>query len=792
MISMDELRGIVNRECDVPFMQDVSMDELKEAIDSGKHHPHLDRHAPYINEKLHWVVWSECGYLDTGVVARGIGIKSFEKTQTDGLVDTYKITFDDERTEVIKIVNGRDGAPGKDGEGRPGRDGRDGADGKDGRDGKDYVLTDTDRAAIAQQAAEGLQPTISGISEHLTEHDTEIAEMQTEVAKKIELGDIPVASLDTLGMIKVNPNGAEGITLVSNGRAVIQKATDDNIRQRYGDYRAIVPKNLDYAVKSAMCDGKGAEWTESEKTEAKKRIGVDKLERDVKTLFKIGEGQTHAFEQVSSDAYSVDVPSGSLLAYPLSVGGKSVVWNQLISGVNDAESVYGITRISKGNGILHYQGTSEVSTNYTAVRTIGKYKVGHKYYVTLKNKNLPSGTRLSISTIDKNDSIINTSSADVIISYGLFINEGVSVDLDVEPRTHDLTQIFGAGNEPTSVDDPRIAMIERYAEEHPEYNDGSIISADVDKMVIRNATRWEQGYYNPSIQPTIITLANRISTSTRWSCKLGDTVKIKYDRIGSALVLITFKDGMPVGNVTYETANNDTLEKTILRECDSFCVEYFNNGATPNTAPKVMVYVNGEEQGISATISIPSSIRALDGYGWSAGSAYNEVDLENQMFVKRVKKIVLNGTEPWALYGDKVDAYNRMYFIYGVAEWVLNIGGSVCGSLINSANLNAQNISGQSQEEGLCLYKNGRIYISMLSSVVGNTTESFADYLKTHNIEIIFELAEPIITDISDILDSFEVEAGGSITFHQTDESLHLPVPSKVEYLVKLDEVGAT
>lgn len=55
----------------------------------------------------------------------GRGIVSFIKTSTDGLVDTYTITYTDNTTTTITIINGRNGTNGTDG-----TDGQDGADGK--------------------------------------------------------------------------------------------------------------------------------------------------------------------------------------------------------------------------------------------------------------------------------------------------------------------------------------------------------------------------------------------------------------------------------------------------------------------------------------------------------------------------------------------------------------------------------------------------------------------------------------------------------------------------------------
>ena len=58
-------------------------------------------------------------------------------------------------------------------------------------------------------------------------------------------------------------------------------------------------------------------------------------------------------------------------------------------------------------------------------------------------------------------------------------------------------------------------------------------------------------------------------------------------------------------------------------------------------------------------------------------------------------------------------------------------------------------------------------------------------------------LDTPIITDISslipdDFLRNLEVEAGGSVTFKNSNDSYRIPVPSEEEYIVKLSEVGGT
>lgn len=64
----------------------------------------------------------------------------------------------------------------------------------------------------------------------------------------------------------------------TSGGMVIAKANKDHIDGRRNDYAPIVSTNLDYSVKAAMCDGKGAAWTPEEQVAAQERIGIKSVE----------------------------------------------------------------------------------------------------------------------------------------------------------------------------------------------------------------------------------------------------------------------------------------------------------------------------------------------------------------------------------------------------------------------------------------------------------------------------------------------------------------------------------
>lgn len=121
-----------------------------------------------IGENGNWFINGE----DTGIKAQGEegekgkdgkSVVSIEKTSSDGLVDTYTITYSDNSTSTFTVTNGEDGIQGEKGEDghtpvitigengnwyvdgtdtgikAKGEDGKDGADGTDGQDGKSVV-----------------------------------------------------------------------------------------------------------------------------------------------------------------------------------------------------------------------------------------------------------------------------------------------------------------------------------------------------------------------------------------------------------------------------------------------------------------------------------------------------------------------------------------------------------------------------------------------------------------------------------------------------------------------------
>lgn len=185
---------------------------------------------------------------------------------------------------------------------------------------------------------------------------------------------------------------------------------------------------------------------------------------------------------------------------------------------------------------------------------------------------------------------------------------------------------------------------------------------------------------------------------------------------------------------------------------------------------------------------IPEAIKALPGYGWSAGTAKNYVDYENKRYVQCVGSVDL-GTLSWRV-GDSVSfetfqlTGQKLTKNYDIAP---NILCSKYPTKTQNELWGKTNVTGITTNANVdgCVHLNDTTY-----------TDAAAFQQAMQGVMLYYELANPIITDISTLIDddflrNLTVEAGGSVTFKNSNgDSYRIPVPSEEEYVVKLSEVG--
>lgn len=185
----------------------------------------------------------------------------------------------------------------------------------------------------------------------------------------------------------------------------------------------------------------------------------------------------------------------------------------------------------------------------------------------------------------------------------------------------------------------------------------------------------------------------------------------------------------------------------------------------------------------AATIGdIPAAVCNLTGYGWSVGSIHNSIErTENGwQYVQRVGSVDM-GALTWSYY--LLSNKKNMFFSINInkAKGLYN--------LLTSAYVKFNQPDILKAGDKIIIGNADSTQIRIIDNAF---TDAGSFKAAISGVPLYYELAEPIVTDITDLMVNFPkifaVEAGGTITF---DNDTGLSVPSEIKYVRKLSEVGA-
>lgn len=503
------------------------------------------------------------------------------------------------------------------------------------------------------------------------------------------------------------------------------------------------------------------------------------------------DSSTHAFvqcqsertpqvETVENDTNPVIVPSGAKLATVQKYGGKSLVFNQLVQNGNFASTSGWTTNppatISVANNKLTVvaNGTGAGKGAYRFVNIVA----GHKYLQCATVK--PSTSEVAFGVQDSRKTYALTANVKTLISeiftgtstgskgIALYFNATLGTDTAEweNAMVIDLTQMFGAGNEPTTVAEVKALLPNDYY----EYNTGEVIHASVDKVV-------EQGVnlYNPTYIEDYVPCDLPSGTSV--------TAMIKDFISTDPSVMINYYDANKTRIDYWTLQASNSGQKTFTLSGNAKFFNFDGSGRDVSSYGSRLYF------GTSATYhpyrhnehAIPQAIRNLEGYGWSAGNVYNEVDFERKKFIKRVDRVDLS-TKAWNYY---TGGTNPVFTCDKVTDNALGVRGTMPNILFEKYTIvtsNDRSTFAVNMNDKEMSVINGYVSLCVRDTSYTDAT-AFRNSLA--GVYLYYELATPVETDISDILDSFEVEAGGTITFHNSNgDGYRLPVPSTEEYTV--------
>lgn len=409
------------------------------------------------------------------------------------------------------------------------------------------------------------------------------------------------------------------------------------------------------------------------------KLSNKELQRRVNALYSIGQGITHQFETDSDTAYQKTVPTGGKLMSVKSVGGRSIVFNQMIP-----DSIIHVT-VTIDEDVTEDKWISRIEADTSNIISAHGHKVLGKCVKDASNPTANVVVRFG----DNNTNISNGYESEHSTEKGIYplqpsVKNGALYYRAFAGATagtykftlqlFDLTAMFGSGNEPASVEE----FEKIFPADYYPYNAGEIVSAGVTEVAV------------------------------------GDTAH-----------------------------------------------------------------------------QIPEAIKALPGYGWSAGTAKNHVDYENKKYVQCVGSVDL-GTVQWvAGDGERVSFQTSQVKGQKLTKNYTILPNFLCSKYLTKTQ---NEVWGKTDVTGISADANadGYVYINDMSYT---DVDAFKQAMS--GVILYYELAEPIVTDISslipdDFLRNIEVEAGGSITFKGGNDNYRIPVPSEEEYVVKLSEVGGT
>ena len=537
-------------------------------------------------------------------------------------------------------------------------------------------------------------------------------------------------------------------------------------------------------------------------------------ERKLDALWKLNQGVSYQFEEDSTEAYQKTVPTGAKLASVKRIGGKTIVWNQLFENpenertqaCKDANNyvTFGWYDLKGYKAIIGH--TYLVSFECYMERTDTFFGIGVGNYIGCGKLNNNSNAWSKVKKI------VTTQRLDYNNDFYIFYNAAPrTIEIGEEVKTRnvnvfDLTKMFGSGNEPSTVEEFE-AM---FPEDYYSYNEGELLSAGVNEIVEHGRNLIDaRKVVSKTGDVNFENLGNgKIhvygSTDTRSEIK-PVYVDEKDFPPGQYRINVIRNSGI---SMTFVTKNKVTGEKTWWTDkfkfTDNDTPLYWYIIAVKCTVDIVITpQITAGDTELPALVYhdpvsfvVPETVQQLPGYGWSAGNVRNEVDWENKKYIQRVDKVDL-GALNWAKSGDtqrdgystyKSDSLNTVIRRYNTYS-----GNSICEkfNIVKTKDIN--------RNEYEYSISDSRTSYPIQFTVKSTFCTDKNDFKnKVNGIMFYYELAEPIVTDISNLIgDTFqeplEVEAGGTLTFKNSNgDGFKIPVPNAEEYVIKLSEVAET
>ena len=215
-------------------------------------------------------------------------------------------------------------------------------------------------------------------------------------------------------------------------------------------------------------------------------------------LFKLTRGQAWDIAQDNTTAYQKTIPSGTHLSVLNGWGGKSIVWNQMIPipGTNISKTENGVTFVDNRDGTYTVYTTASGASAATSLAIPGTYTLGDPNLGKVLVRGCPpngSASTYGLKTEYFDPTFTDYGSGGIYENTTKYIAGNVVIavkqgtiittPITFKPQWFYITQMFGAGNEPSTVEQFRALFPDDY---YP-YSAGETMHGDVTSIALKNA-----------------------------------------------------------------------------------------------------------------------------------------------------------------------------------------------------------------------------------------------------------------------------------------------------------------
>lgn len=448
------------------------------------------------------------------------------------------------------------------------------------------------------------------------------------------------------------------------------------------------------------------------------------------------------------------------------IKGNSIVWGQLFT-MATTNNVNGVISTKLDNNIIQVNG--EFTSNYTNFGTFTANELNHVYlFILFGGTNALNGKKFGLLNRNTNADINNGYSyffhLNTDVSKGRYIgisgfNSGDTINENIIINQYDLTQMFDAGNEPTTIEEFK----QYFPDSYYEYCAPTVKGVKVNSLKTNGLNQWDEQWEIGGVSTDTGELINSSSIirsknfipiiggqTYNFNCLRNDiTLYFRvciYDKNKNFIGKIPsgVYPSTSVSSANYNNPWTFGLNAAYIKfDLSSAYGTTYKNDISINLSHSGVR--NGEYQSYEEhTLELPEINKYFNHGMHGIGSAYDEINSENA--IKRIGIVDL-GTLYWREQTNTT--YNYKYYYANLQNLKQNSGygkyaNAICSKFIQSP---AYALSDKELlNESFMIYYQANNMIYIRSSL--NTLSEFKNEM--NGVLFYYELAEPIITPLTE------------------------------------------